>query len=244
MSEADSPIVVQFRDVTRDYHGLRPLRIRSLTVGASDSIALLGLDEAMAGVLVDLVTAGSLPDTGDVIVFGEPTTSLDGRERWMAMLDRFGLVSERGVLMGQMTAEQNLAIPLSLQVETMSSELRTSVRRLADEVRIPVSQLSQPLGALPSAARLRVRLGRALALDPRVLLAEHPTAALTSSEALAFGKDVARIAAARRIATLVCTADRRFAYAVARQVLTLQPATGELKPATWWPWKGSGVFSG
>ena len=190
----------------------------------------------MAGVFVDLVTAGSLPDTGEVTVFGEPTTSLTDPERWMAMLDRFGLVSERGILMGQMTAEQNLASPLSLQVETMSDELRTSVRRLADEVRIPLSQLSQPLAALPAAPRLRVRLGRALALNPRVLLAEHPTATLSPHEALTIAGDMASIAAGRGIASLVCTADRRFAHAVARRVLTFQPATGEVKPATRWPW--------
>jgi putative ABC transport system ATP-binding protein len=237
MPDGGSSPVVQFRDVTRDYRGLRPLRIRSLTLDARESAALLGLDEAMAGVLVDLVTAGSLPDSGEVLVFGQPTSAVTDRERWIAMLDRFGLVSERSVLMDQMTAEQNLAIPLSLAVETMSRELRASVRRLADEVRIPAAQLTQPLGTLPPDLRLRVRLGRALALDPQVLLAEHPNATLSPGEAQALAKDIATIVRARGMASLVCTADRRFAHAVAGRVLVLRPSTGELEPPGWWPWR-------
>jgi len=233
MPEAAVP-VVQLLGVTKDYHGLRPLRIRELTLHAGRSLALLGLDAAMAGVLVDLLTAGSRPDTGDVLVFGESTSVVTDRERWLAVLDRFGLISERGVMLEQLTAEQNLAIPLSLAVETMSAELRAAVRRLADEVRIPAGRLAERLGELPASLKLRVRLGRALALDPQVLLAEHPNAAMSPDEAQAFAKDVSNIAGLRRMATLTCTADRRFAHAIAEQVLVLQPASGELKAAASW----------
>jgi ABC-type transporter Mla maintaining outer membrane lipid asymmetry ATPase subunit MlaF len=117
----------------------------------------------------------------------------------------------------------------------MNAELRASVRRLAEEVGIPAGRLSVKLAELPASLKLRVRLGRALALDPQVLLAEHPNATLSSDEALAFAKDVARISRSRGLATLTCTADRRFAHAIAEQVLTLQPATGELK-ASWRRW--------
>ena len=233
MPEAAVP-VVQLLGVTKDYHGLRPLRIRELTLLAGRSLALLGLDEAMAGVLVDLLTAGSRPDMGDVLVFGESTASVIDRERWLAILDRFGLISERGVMLEQLTTEQNLGIPFSLAVETMDAELRAAVRRLADEVGIPAARLSARLAELPAALKLRVRLGRALALDPQVLLAEHPNATVSTDEAIAFAKDVASIARRRGLSTLTCTADRRFAHVIAEQVLTLQPATGELKATSSW----------
>src|SRR5262245_40008293 len=116
MPDTEVP-VVQLLGVTKDYHGLRPLRIRELTLHPGRSLALMGLDDVMAGVLVDLLTAGSRPDTGDVIVFGESTGDVTDRERWLALLDRFGLISTRGVLLDQLTAAQNLAIPLSLEVD-------------------------------------------------------------------------------------------------------------------------------
>jgi predicted ABC-type transport system involved in lysophospholipase L1 biosynthesis ATPase subunit len=236
MPDAGGP-VVHLREVSKDYRGLRPLRIRELTVGDTDSVALLGFDEAMAATLVDLLTGALLPDSGEVIVFGEPTASVNTPERWMSVLDRFGLVSDRSVLLEQLTVEQNLAIPLSLEVERMNDDLKAAVRRLSDEIGLTSSQLSETLGRLPPAVQLRVRLGRALALDPRVLLAEHPNARLSRTESQAFASDVARIRASRGIASVVCTADRRFARDIAAQVLVLRPATGELVRPPMWPWR-------
>jgi ABC-type sulfate/molybdate transport systems ATPase subunit len=82
--------------------------------------------------------------------------------------------------------------------------------------------------------KLRLRLGRALALAPRVLLAEHPNASLNVEEAPVFAADFARIAGARGLASLVLTTDRTFASAVADEVLTLEPATGALKATSGW----------
>jgi hypothetical protein len=63
---------------------------------------------------------------------------------------------------------------------------------------------------------------------------------LSPDEARALASDIARIRRERAIASVVLTADRRFAEAVADELLTLQPATGELKahpqPRRWFPW--------
>jgi ABC-type transporter Mla maintaining outer membrane lipid asymmetry ATPase subunit MlaF len=234
MPEAAAPLV-QLRDVVKHYHGLRPLRVRHLDLQRGQSVALVGLDAAMAEVLVNLMTAGSLPDEGDVHVFGEATAAITDRESWVRMLDRFGLVSDRSVLLDQLTAEQNLAIPLSLEVHSLSDALRTDVHRLAEEVDLGSDMLRRRLGELPPAARLRVRLGRALALGPEVLLAEHPTATLSPPEAGQFAATVARISRTRRLATLTITADRTFARAVADEVLEFEAASGQLRPARrWW----------
>jgi ABC-type glutathione transport system ATPase component len=80
----------------------------------------------------------------------------------------------------------------------------------------------------------RVRLGRALALDPRLLLAEHPSAALERADADALARDMSRIVARRGMAALYITADRAFAQHVADQIVTLKPATGELVSAVGW----------
>jgi ABC-type transporter Mla maintaining outer membrane lipid asymmetry ATPase subunit MlaF len=233
MPEPRGPIV-ELRGVTKDYQALRPLRIQQLDLVQGESVALLGLDAAMAEVLVNLLTAGALPDAGDVRVFGEPTHVIGGFDLWLALLDRFGLVSERGVLLDQLSAEQNLAVPFSLEVHRLPDHVRTRVHAMAEEVGIEPDQLSQPLGALSSLTRLRVRLGKALALGPAVILAEHPTATLSPEEGKTFAGDLSRIARAHQITTLVVTADRSFAHAVADRVLVLQPATGELTPARRW----------
>lgn len=236
--QAGPQVVVELRNVVKNYQSLRPLRIRQLDIRHDHALGLLGFDETMAEVFVNLLTAASLPDEGDVRVFGEPTASVSSHATWMALLDRFGLVSRRSVLLDQLTAEQNLAIPFTLAVESMSDDVRRDVRALADEVGLPSSHLLRPIVELPASSIMRLRLGRALALGPQVVLAEHPNAPLTPSEALAFASDLTRVRKGRGLATVVLTADRKFAEAIAIDVLTLQPATGELtaEQSAWKRW--------
>ena len=226
--------VVQLDAVVKDYHGLRPLRVARFTLQEAQSVALVGFDQAMAEVLVNLITGAMLPDAGDVTVFGQPTRDITDADTWLRTLDQFGLVSERAVFLDQMTAEQNLAVAYSLLLDDIPADVRARVHPLADEVGIDAGALRQPIGALSPALRLRVRLGRALALEPRVLLAEHPNAMVPPPDVAPLAADLARIIARRRLAAIVITADTTFARAVADEVLTLHPATGELRRNSGW----------
>jgi len=85
-------------------------------------------------------------------------------------------------------------------------------------------------GSLDGLNRARLRLGRALALGPSVLLLEHATAGVERQSVAAFAAAVRRAATARRIAALVLGADPEFAAVAAERVLTLDPATGRLAP--------------
>lgn len=234
---ADNELLVELTEVTKDYRGLRPLRIKHLELRAGEAVALLGVDAAMSEVLVNLITGAQLPDSGEVRVFGRPTTSITGVDEWVAELDRFGLISERAVLVAQFTARQNLALPLSLEIEHPPPALDAEVRELAAEVGLTDEELAAPTAALGAAAQLRLRLGRALALRPRVLLAEHPNARLAGSELPGLAADIARVTRNRRLAALVTTADATFASAVTERVLELQPASGLVKgPSGWRRW--------
>ena len=182
--------LVELRAVTKDYRGLRPLRISALELYEGQSVALLGFDRATAEVLVNLVTGAILPDGGDVTVMGRSTTSIQHADDWVETLDQFGLLSERAVLLDQLTAEQNLAMPLSLELDQLEDDIRARVRRLAEEVTLGAEALRMPMTELGPLVRLRVRLGRALALNPRVLLAEHPNASLPPGDVASFAADV------------------------------------------------------
>ena len=170
------------RRAARGHQGLSraaAARISRLELHVGDSIALLGFDQAMAEVLVDLFTGAIAPDAGDVIVMGRSTASINHADDWVETLDQFGLVSERAVLLDQLTAEQNLAMPLSLALDQLPDDVRTRVKHLAHEVGLSGRRAAAGRCTTSPLMRLRVRLGRALALDPRVLLAEHPNASLS-----------------------------------------------------------------
>jgi len=82
--------VLELSDVSKEYRGLRPLRIARLLVAATDQIAIVGLDRAAAEVFVNLVTGTTLPDVGEVRLFGRPTTAIadsaDSRSFFLRLL--------------------------------------------------------------------------------------------------------------------------------------------------------------
>ncbi len=226
--------VLELRDIRKDYRGLRPLRLESLTLHEGQGMALTGFDATTAEVLVNLITGAIVPDTGSVHVFGQSTADIADADAWLATLDHFGILSERAVLLEGFSVEQNLALPLSIGITDLSPETRSAVIRLAEEVGLSAERLPLPVAQLQPAERIRLRLGRALALDPRVLLAEHPNATLEDEELDAFAVDLGRIVATRGVACLVLTADDRFAGRVFSDVLTLHPGSGALRNRTGW----------
>ena len=231
----DAPATaISVRGVEKDYRALRPLRVRELDVRVGESVALLGFDRAAAEVFVNLITAATLPDVGRIEIFERPTVDIQDADSWLASLDWFGIVSERQVLLDNMTTEENLTMPLTMALHDVDRVVRARVAALAAEVGLSDSQLRERVGALSAESRMRVRLGRALAPDPRILLSEHPNASLPAADLARFGGDYAAIVARRSLASVVLTADTSFASTVATRILTLQPATGELKPLSTW----------
>jgi ABC-type transporter Mla maintaining outer membrane lipid asymmetry ATPase subunit MlaF len=220
--------ILELSGVVKDYRGLRPLRVDRLVVAPADQLAIVGLDQISAEIFINLVTGATLPDSGEIRAFGRPTASIQDSTEWMALVDRFGIVSERAVLLDGLTVIQNLAVPFSLDIEPPSEEVRAQAAKLANEVGLSEVEVSRRVGDLDSVARMRVRLGRALALGPSILLLEHPSAAVPRGEIGAFGGSIRAILERRGAAALTLSADREFAAAVSRRVLTLDAANGRL----------------
>lgn len=214
--------------LTKDYRGLRPLRIQELTVGHDDSVAILGFDQASAEVFVNLVTGATLPDAGSVHTFGHATSAIADGNQWLRTLDRFGIVTERAVLLDQLTVVQNLAMPFTLAIEPPPDDVRGRAEAIAREVGLEAAVWAAPVAELDVPDRARVRLGRALAADPALLILEHASAGLANAATVALGADIRRIAARRGVALVAATADESFARAVAARVLTLEHKSGRL----------------
>jgi ABC-type lipoprotein export system ATPase subunit len=233
---ADAPLI-ELRDIFKDYKGLRPLRITALDVRPGARVAIAGLDRISAEVFLNLLSGAILPDRGEVRIFGQSTTMIRDDVEWMASLDRFGIVTERAMLLDGFSIAQNLVLPMSLDIDPISDEMAARMRQIAGEVQLPDTLLDRPAVRAAPPIRMRLHLGRALALDPRVLLMEHPTATLPREDVAAFGEAVRTLVQARGIAMLALTEDDEFAEIVATERYKLQPGTGALAPVKrrWWP---------
>jgi putative ABC transport system ATP-binding protein len=220
--------LLDIRSLVKDYQGLRPLRVRELTVAPGRVLSLAGFDASAAEIFVHLVTGASLPDEGDISLFGTNTRHIQDAEAWLHSLDGLGLVSHRAVLVDMLTVLQNVAMPLTLEVDPIAEEMRPQVEALAREAGIDRSLWDRPLGQVDAEANLRVRLARAVAPQPRLMIAEHPSAGLPRDAVPRVAEHVAQMSRARNAALLTLTADPEWVSRIGGDVLTLSPATGEL----------------
>lgn len=216
--------------LVKDYQALRPLRIRSLTLTSGEIVTLSGLDAVAAETLVHLVTGATLPDGGDITLFGQNTRAITDGAAWLKSLDGIGMVTSRGIVVEMFTALQNIALSYTLEVDPIDPEVLPKAVALAREVGLADEILELPAGRTRPDTHMRIHLARALALGPRMLLAEHPSASLPRDSVSAFGADLARLARSRGLALLALTADEELAKAIGGQRLELVAATGELRP--------------
>lgn len=209
--------VIELHGVEKALGESFPLRINEFSIREHQRVVFAGLPGVMGEALMNMIIGATLPDQGDVIVFGKNTRAIKTDTEWLTSLDRFGLVSHRAVLLDQSTIAQNLALPLTLAIDPMSAEVRATVESLAREVDLPLESLDRPPGQssqspAAEAERTRLHLARALAHQPQVLLLEHPTTS-HAPWGQNFAVSVRAIADARKLSMIVVSEDDRFARA-------------------------------
>ena len=225
---------IEFRDVVKDYRGLRPFRLASLAVAAGERVALAGLDVPAAEVFVSLATGSGLPDQGEVRVMGEATSAITDGDAWLSSLDRFGIVSHRAVLVDALSVADNIALSYSLSIDPVPDDVRENVDALARDVGLERADLAKSSAAVSAAARVRAHLARALAHDPVVLILEHPTLQVDRADARALGASLAAATRQRPMAVLALTDDDDFAKGMDARRLKLNASTGAVTKSGGW----------
>jgi predicted ABC-type transport system involved in lysophospholipase L1 biosynthesis ATPase subunit len=221
--------LLEIRGLVKDYQALRPLRIRELVVAPGTIVSLAGLDAIAAQTFVHLVTGATLPDEGEVIIFGQNTRAIADAEAWLTSLDAFGMITARGILIEAFSVLQNIAMAFTLDVDPIDPRVIPQAGALAHEVGIDAALFDVPAGKVAPEVQMRVHLAKSLALGPKLLIAEHPSAALPRPTVAALGADLSKAARSRGLALIAITADETLAKAIGGQRLELAAATGELR---------------
>ena len=221
--------LLEMRGVVKEHGALRPLRIHELTVVPSTVMSIAGIDAVAAEVFVHLVTGATLPESGDVTLFGQNTRAIADSDAWLKSLDGIGMITARGILIEAFSVLQNIAMSFTLDVDPIDPRVVPQAGALARDVGIATELFDLPAGKTGPEVKMRVHLARALALGPKLLIGEHPSAALPRATVAAFGADLLRVAQSRALALVVITADDVLAKAIGGQRLELVPASGELR---------------
>ena len=147
------------------------------------------------------------PTAGVVRIFGREVSSLDERKLPMVRLDQVGFVFQGFNLFSTLTASQNIELVLHLKGRSRREAGRRAAE-LLDHVGLTPQRNAYPAD-LSGGQKQRVAIARALAGDPRIILADEPTAALDSQSGLTVMGLLRDLAHTHERAVILVTHDTR-----------------------------------
>ena len=133
---------------------------------------LTGASGAGKSSLLKLLYLARPPSTGEVALFGRPTSRLT-RDQLSAMRRRIGVVFQEFRLLGHLTAYENAALPLRV-MGRKEAQYRADVEELLAWVGLGERMHKKP-ETLSGGEQQRVAIARAVVTQPDLLIADEPT---------------------------------------------------------------------
>jgi putative ABC transport system ATP-binding protein len=221
--------LIEARDLVLSFGSTPALRGASLGVGQGEIVAVMGPSGSGKSTLLHCMAGILTPDQGEVWYAGQRLDTLSDERRSELRRDRFGFVFQSGQLVPELTAEENVALPLLLS-GTRRTPAMTAARDWFATLGLDGLQRRRS-GELSGGQAQRVALARGMVARPEVLFADEPTGSLDSVS----GELVMDLltAAAREHGTTVVlvTHDARVAAYADREVIVRDGVVGTLTGA-------------
>jgi putative ABC transport system ATP-binding protein len=170
--------LVEARDVAKSFGRTPALRGASVAVSPGEILAVMGPSGSGKSTLLHCLAGIFAPDRGEVWFDGQRLDALGEAERTRLRRTAFGFVFQFGQLVPELTAADNVALPLLLNRVRRRVAYKTAETWLE---RLGIGDKgANRTGELSGGEAQRVAVARALALAPKVIFADEPTGSLDS----------------------------------------------------------------
>ncbi|HEY2552181.1 MAG TPA: ABC transporter ATP-binding protein [Streptosporangiaceae bacterium] len=170
--------LIEARDVHRSFGQTPALQGASLAVPTGEILAVMGPSGSGKSTLLHCLAGIYSPDSGEVWYDGRRLDQMSDQQRTRLRRTAFGFVFQFGQLVPELTAADNIALPLLLGRAGRRSAYRQAAAWLD---RLGLGDLAgRRTGEVSGGQAQRVALARALVTKPGLLFADEPTGSLDS----------------------------------------------------------------
>jgi putative ABC transport system ATP-binding protein len=177
MASTDSPIL-EANEVVLSFGETPALRGATMSVDRGEIVAVMGPSGSGKSTLLHCLAGILVPGSGQISFAGRRIDKLREQERSALRRNRFGFVFQFGQLVPELSAEENVALPLLLSGMRRTQAL-AEARPWFDRLGLDDMEHHRS-GEMSGGQAQRVALARGLVTQPEVLFADEPTGSLDS----------------------------------------------------------------
>lgn len=209
-------------------HPLHALRDVSLTIGAGESLAILGPSGSGKSTLLNILGLLDSADTGQYLLAGHDIATATPDQLAALRNQQIGFVFQSFNLMPRLSALDNVALPLSYR-GVGRTNARYKAMRMLEQVGLAGRAEHRPAD-LSGGQRQRVAIARALVGEPCLILADEPTGNLDSETAKDTMELLLSLNRQHGVTLIVVTHDPEIASLLNRQIHVNNGTVREFAP--------------